>query len=513
MSEITVLELIDKYVEGCISDEEAEILRQWLSASDDHMRLFFSYTHLHLELRHELVAEDRATSYQQMLEASGSFNGVVFDESKGTVPLQDLPEIDVPSRKKRSTSSTRDQEDRHEQLVAKLGGLRVYRKEVEVEPTRRIRRLAAAAVILIAVLGTWWFMQPKPIATLAQQNNAEWSDTDTPPVVGGLLANGHYELTQGFAELRFMDGTTVLLEAPAEFDLTGPDTMALLRGKLAANISKSTDRFVVSTPFTQVVDLGTEFGVGVKDNGQTMVAVFDGTVQLADSSSVADPSATESLVVEADHQAHVLSYGNLPKQAQPLDPAHPFTRDIEEAHHLLRVEGQVRWYRSPPETDLSELQFDGHMIVFRERTNIRSNVELSGPVTESGRRTGRQVNPNKPMRLPADQAFDSYMINYNGGNVEIEDAKRPLTGQITFPRPIVSLLVHSTDLFITDEQFGSPLTLYREAQDYENEAGSYRGLETAIDFVEISEDRRTLTFGLYAGKTKSDQLRVLIESR
>lgn len=504
MNQIEALELIDKYLEHDLSDAEGQALRQWLFASDDHMRVFAEYTQLHLKIRQQLTAEDHHNSLQQVLEASGSFQGLELEDPvDGPFALQELPELPLDTRHSPKPPSLVDhQENDQESLVARFGGLRVYRKTTEVEPPSRVRR-AAAAVIGLAVLAGWWVMQPRPVATLTQQKDVVWHGADTPPVAGDLLNEGHYQLAEGFAEMRFNNGTTVVLEAPVDFKLTGTDSMTLLEGKLAATIGTETDRFVVSTPATHVFDLGTEFGVGVRGNGATMVAVFDGEVRMSDSADP-DRASAESLMVKADQQARVKSEGILPKHAEPLDPAHPFTRTLEESYHQLQVSGDARWYRVPPKTADHGLILEDYFIVFRERTNTLGDRVLKKHITTPGHYTGPDVHRDNPHALDPDRAYDSYLIHCNRGTPNQRGSDHTYSGWITFPRPIVAVLVDSPDLDATDGRFGRLDTAYPPQKDM------YRSLETGADAVEISEDRRTLRVNALA--SVMDQVRVLVES-
>ncbi len=121
-------------------------------------------------------------------------------------------------------------------------------------------------------------------------------------------------LTNGLAELTFDSGATVILHAPAQFavgDALGGD---LHVGKLTAKVPHSAHGFTIGTPGGKVVDLGTEFGVKVRDDGMMNVIVYVGDVQIesgaggmgvgaADGLKVVHLKAGQAVTVGPDHIA------------------------------------------------------------------------------------------------------------------------------------------------------------------------------------------------------------------
>ena len=87
------------------------------------------------------------------------------------------------------------------------------------------------------------------------------------------------KLERGLAEIRFQCGARVVLEGPASLEL--------LSGKQRPVAARQADRpgpeagvgFEVLSPQGKVIDLGTEFGVSVSDDGATEVYVFEGKVE------------------------------------------------------------------------------------------------------------------------------------------------------------------------------------------------------------------------------------------
>jgi hypothetical protein len=96
----------------------------------------------------------------------------------------------------------------------------------------------------------------------------------------------------GLAEITYDTGAQVLLQGPVTYQVDSSRSGFLSVGKLAARIEKKAASgrksnpisypplFAVRTPTAVVTDLGTEFGVEVRENGETSSHVFRGSVQL-----------------------------------------------------------------------------------------------------------------------------------------------------------------------------------------------------------------------------------------
>lgn len=94
-----------------------------------------------------------------------------------------------------------------------------------------------------------------------------------------LKAGDRVSFDQGLVELRFYTGVRVVIEAPADFEVTGKNEAFLHRGKLVAEVDDETAHgFVIDGPSGRLVDLGTKFAVSVEDSGEMEVHVIEGMV-------------------------------------------------------------------------------------------------------------------------------------------------------------------------------------------------------------------------------------------
>ena len=151
-------------------------------------------------------------------------------------------------------------------------------------PSPRRRRAvlvaAAAACLLCAVAATWHFTRSaegsRAAAWLVNAQNCRWQASG---LRGDLVPGRRIKLAAGLAELRFACGATVLLQGPADLTILSSQSARLDRGRISARVPEEARGFQVVSPGGRVVDLGTEFGLAVGEDGATEVRVFSGHVE------------------------------------------------------------------------------------------------------------------------------------------------------------------------------------------------------------------------------------------
>ncbi|MFN4258745.1 MAG: DNRLRE domain-containing protein [Gemmataceae bacterium] len=142
-----------------------------------------------------------------------------------------------------------------------------------------------AAGLLLAV-GAWWGDQRAqplsavPVATLASGKSCKWEAGSLPTESGARLTAGRLRLAEGLARIVFDSGAEITLEAPADFEVVSAQRCILHDGRLVAKVPPSAHGFLVDTPRAVLKDLGTEFGVSVRDADTADVQVFDGVVDV-----------------------------------------------------------------------------------------------------------------------------------------------------------------------------------------------------------------------------------------
>src|SRR5690606_36284733 len=86
-------------------------------------------------------------------------------------------------------------------------------------------------------------------------------------------------LQSGTARLDLPGIGDVVVDGPADFAMLDPMRARLTKGRIRVRVTEKTGHgFVVETPYGNVTDLGTEFGLEVSDPGSAGLVVFDGEV-------------------------------------------------------------------------------------------------------------------------------------------------------------------------------------------------------------------------------------------
>jgi hypothetical protein len=177
---------------------------------------------------------------------------------------------------------------------------------------RRWGALAAAVVVLAGGLATVSWPRgrreaaapvgstppgersPAGLALVVKLDAVRWEPGDGPhPAEGAVLAPGRFRVGSGRVTLSFFSGVTLTLEGPADVDLVAIDRVFCRRGRLRARVPEGAEGFVVASPGSAVVDLGTEFALNVEADGRSRVMVFEGKAEAALLDAGGSPKRTQ----------------------------------------------------------------------------------------------------------------------------------------------------------------------------------------------------------------------------
>ena len=190
-------------------------------------------------------------------------------------------------------------------LAWELAGGDASAVQSQPEPVRASRlampmtvpmKLAAGllAALVIVALPTWLLSQREParqvirvvmpageqVATLTDDDHARW-DGEPFDGQGNHVASGPLRLAEGSAQITFASGAIVAVHAPTEIEILSADRVFLRSGRITPYVPPSAHGFTVVSPSGEIIDLGTEFTVGVDATGRTDVFVIDGEVDVA----------------------------------------------------------------------------------------------------------------------------------------------------------------------------------------------------------------------------------------
>ncbi|MCM8536976.1 MAG: FecR domain-containing protein [Lentisphaeraceae bacterium] len=149
-------------------------------------------------------------------------------------------------------------------------------KPVKSFPFPLVLLSAAAAIVIAFVLPT---NSSSNSYKVINSVSAVWANDGKSFEVGDSISTKKLNLKEGYSELETAEGVKLIVEGPAEFELVSNKEVILNKGKLVAYVPDKNTGFKVHTPQTEVLDLGTEFGVSVGQDGDTEVHVLEGQVE------------------------------------------------------------------------------------------------------------------------------------------------------------------------------------------------------------------------------------------
>ncbi len=348
------------------------------------------------------------------------------------------------------------------------------------------------------------------VAQIVASVDAEW-DGEQPDLHHSLIP-GEYLLSRGSIDLELTDGAEVSLSGPASFQLRSESHLHLLSGNLVANIPEEALGFVVTTPQSEVVDLGTEFGVSVSGQGQTDVHVLDGLVKVL---PIDDVVGAKGILVE-EGQA---------RRFQTANDVEPLTIPVSSRKRLLggrrfgeygleMLRGSVRLREQFSSADFDKRSADQNWIeLIPEQRGVVLHTALAVTIDKPG---NYRDFSGEPGSLPAGVKVDSYILHFLPNN------RGQVRGVIRFDRPVVAVLCVSDHLRITDGSLGLPSVQYPQGKR------PNRGLEPSVSAIEnktgaktwipdeliLSQDRTTVAIRAMANTERGiDQVRILTLSR
>lgn len=153
----------------------------------------------------------------------------------------------------------------------------------------------SVATIIMAVAASLALWMAWPLTTLSTNNqtatNSIWLEvlevhdlqlSSARPAwhAGERLHLSQLQIDSGEVDLRLDTGVTLSLQGPFHASFEHNGSMQLYHGKMSAEVAEEGKGFTVRTATSEVVDLGTRFGISAKADGETDVVVFEGEVKV-----------------------------------------------------------------------------------------------------------------------------------------------------------------------------------------------------------------------------------------
>ncbi len=413
--------LVLDYLDGTIGREDLAQLDADLTASEARRRLF-----MRIALQRRMMLEGYGKALRDSCDsAMGEDEDALLalqmlrEQERGvSAELVELdervkPDTSRSSLNRRGTGHRRhSDDDSHEDngAIFSFAGISVYRKTHSGDAAGLripVRRIMVAALLAVAAFGAWMLWQPlnqtaqRPpettvhvppslppvVAQIDQTYAATWDRPDQLSRGVALRQGDRFTLTAGYAALRLARGATVILEAPCSLELRDDNTVQLSKGKLVAHVPEAARQFAVLAPFAEIVDLGTEFGVEVLENGTSNVHVFDGVVEMG---SADEPDATERLTLEQSQSA--AADGQTIRRDESLLDKLRFMRFRDDSFG--------------DSVEFASQQLEAMWLLNGDATAIDEGVRLT---RNAANRVGTMF-ARRPIRFDRDMSFQAYFV-------------------------------------------------------------------------------------------------------
>lgn len=193
--------------------------------------------------------------------------------------------------------------------------------------------MSTAAILLLAL-----FVHFAPekqysveVATIVDQMNIQWTDSSINLKSGDRLWTNQkpVSLGKGIIEIKYDDGVDVVVEGPARFAVERSG-IYIEYGRLFSSVPESGLGFLVETPTSRFIDLGTEFGIQADVNGSTELHVIKGKVQLF---AGADGKARSSHILTENNAARYNA--NTGKTEDVPVHTEAFVRSIDSTANII----------------------------------------------------------------------------------------------------------------------------------------------------------------------------------
>jgi hypothetical protein len=261
---------------SAMTEEQAHELSKWISQDDGNTKEFIEASLFYRCIHDALLSSDeernnilRDDVNNPETNVESFFNRQFWDmllKEEATAPRVEVENAAIPEV----------------ELIQKVKREKTVRK---INKTTLLTFVISAAAMISMII--YVMLVPNTpnveVATLADTLNAQWAESSAPTMGKNIrLMTNHtlLMLRKGYAEIVFDNNSKVVIEGPAEFQVLSYDQIKLNYGRLYATVPNESLGFIVSTPNSKIIDLGTEFGVQADISGTTELHVVKGKTSL-----------------------------------------------------------------------------------------------------------------------------------------------------------------------------------------------------------------------------------------
>lgn len=249
--------------------------------------------------------------------------------------------------------------------------------------------LLVGIILTALVLPHFITSRPTPnyVATLIAEESCEWND-GAKLQEGQRIAEGTLGLRSGAAVIRFDGGALMYMRGDVSIELRSRSQATLRAGRVIVKAEDQAAGFLLDTPASRVVDLGTEFAVNVERSGATEVHVMDGLVSYSQANAESAAQAPEEILLTAGRAVRF----EFPGEGKAEEISFRASRFDEALENV---------FSQPVEPLLAcePFNYEGREIALDQ---TYGGMGWYGP-WQPARTFPRPIDPLRPLRLNADQ--------------------------------------------------------------------------------------------------------------
>jgi hypothetical protein len=266
--QIVLAELIQKELDGCLTDQEFNLLQSMLKEDKEVVDYYVKTIRAISAFSSNSIVPSLESVEDGKLQVESFQSGIwkALAEQEKAAPAAEVIVSQEPK--------IMIQKVQYQKLDRKISRLPI------------VTAMASFAALLLIFVYVYLNPQPTEVATLADSIGVKCEDAESSMQIGYrfLTAQRPIILKSGIIKVLYNNDVEVLLEAPAEFQFRSANEMYLKVGALFAKVSPAGKGFTVLTQNAKIVDLGTEFGVSCDAQKKTQLHVFKGKTTLTSSS-------------------------------------------------------------------------------------------------------------------------------------------------------------------------------------------------------------------------------------
>lgn len=302
--------LFFRYCEGSITQEEMDSLNKIMPNNERVQDQYFDFLKTFIALDQNMQRQHRESIAPLLLQ-----NELYkLAEEEKTAPAVEVVRPTPPR-----------------ELIDKV----IYpESSIKITKTKLFTTLFSAAALILVILYANYASVKQvysiKVATLVDQIDAKWTDSKTTLKNGDSLWTNDLPLCldKGIVKIQHDQGVEMVIEGPAKFAV-GRSGVYVEYGRLYSSVSKSGLGFLIETPTSRFVDMGTEFGVQAEVNGSAELHVIKGKVQMFAGPEKKDKTCR----VLAENEA--VCYDSYIDQVKPIPfKSQAFVRQIDSKYNL-----------------------------------------------------------------------------------------------------------------------------------------------------------------------------------